>query len=466
MKPNIKTLVSPALKLSRHISKKWAVAIAVIITRTLIGLSMGKPILLPDSPMYTRIPGRGVFEQVSFMGELPRPWVVTLPFAITGTTNWLVFFNVFFGTLAWLALIFSVAKLNFSKPLLRTLAITLVVFLSCSEAAMAWDRFAQADSIALSGCILVAAAVVNVIALKRVRLIDLSLLAIGTVFGGLIRPGIGFLVIAFLILSICIDFAQSRRLIRTVGIATLILLPLFYMGALNQKMDSAWGKAFKGNEQLNGRTLQQVAIINSTPVGSVFTREVVGDIAGTTSCEFKYLSEPIVGGDAMAWWLHMYEQCPNTDKVSRGFNSKFAIALLKHPKTTWDYLHVPLAEASQVGKLDNQVINLIPPIFQDSVFGAPGRGFIGPVSYWIAFLALAIVSARRQKRVTLQSFLILLSSVLLFMGLIFTVAFSPLDTSRVAQPFFMLSTTLALISIIKVTDDLLRGTKIFSSVQP
>ena len=444
--------------IGRLTSKRLA-ATSAFMVRALVGWSMGQPILLPDSPMYIRIPGKGTFDQVSFLGHLPRPWVITLPFAITGTTNWLVLFNVFFGSFAWIVLLLSVWNLNFSNPLFRKISVLLIALLSCCEAALAWDRFAQSDSIALSGCILVAGGFINLVALRRVRNLDLGIVALGTIVGGLIRPGIGFLILGYFILAIYFHRKQGHHLVHSLVVGFCILLPLFYVGVVNQNLDFAWGKAFKGNQELNGRTLQQIAVINSTSYGAVFVREIVADIAGETSCEYKYLSEPIVNGDAMAWWLHMYETCPGTEKVSREFNSRFAISLLSHPKTSWNYVRVPIAQANQVGMLDNQVVSLVPPILQDTLFGLPGRGFISPVAYWIMFSALAILAVRRRKRVSFQFWSLILASCLLFVGLIFSVVFSPIDTSRIAQPFFMLSTIFAMLAVIGGLDVLLRTSR-------
>lgn len=448
--------------LSSSINTQLRIIVMFAILRFVQSVLMGKSALLSDSPMYLPLPGKGTFSQVDFWGNLPRPWVVTLPFTLNNL--WLIaYFQAILGIVSWTVLLYSISKIQFFQQKIQTALLVIISLIGLSGGVGVWDHYAQSDSIALSGCVLVLASAILVLAGPRFFMAQQVLCITGTIVGGLIRPGIIFLSLLVVILQFLLRNRERQRpLIGPIIGSLLVLLSVVYVVHSNQQMDRSWGRTFAGNPSILGRTMQQVAVINSIPNGHKFVVEATQSITPDSTCFLNLLDTPLVNGDAMAWWLTAAGTCPSEVKqISEGFTTSYAIQLALHPRTSLKLLWPAVTESSQLSRYDSF---FVPTWLTHALYGA---GLGGPISPFLLLIIMVLFfffpREKRQNRPLWHEAHGLSAGMTanVILGFIFTIVLSPTDAARIASPFIVLLAVLTWTTILLFIDkqNELRATK-------
>ncbi len=448
--------------LSSSINIQLRIIVMFAILRFTQSVLMGKSALLPDSSMYLPLPGKGTFSQVDFWGNLPRPWVVTLPFTLNNL--WIIaYFQAIVGIFSWTVLLYSISKIQFFQQKIQTALLVIISLIGLSGGVGNWDHYAQSDSIALSGCVLVLASAILVLAGPRFLKAQQMLCIAGTIVGGLIRPGIIFLSLLVVILQFLLRNRERQRPLigPTIG-SLLVLLSVVYVVHSNQQMDRSWGRTFAGNPSILGRTMQQVAVINSLPNGHKFVIEATQSIAPNSRCFLNLLDTPLVNGDAMAWWLTAAGSCPSeVEQISEGFTASYATQLALHPRTSLKLLWPAVTESSQLSRYDSF---FVPTWLTHALYGA---GLGGPISPFLLLIMMVFFfcfprEERQNSRLWHEKHSLSAGmTATVILGFIFTIVLSPTDAARIASPFIVLLAVLTWTTILLFIDkqNELRSTK-------
>jgi hypothetical protein len=428
----------------------WALGVFVTMRTALALLSSG-PIPQSDSPMYLPVP-HDRFGQVDVLGSDPRPWVVTLPYALLENLKAIVIAQEGFSLVCWCVLLVAVWQLPFRSAVGRWAAIGTVTAIGLDATTTYWDYFLLSESAAMSGAVLFVAGALLVLG-SRLRWFGMAASGAGLLIVASIRPAtlvptIGVIVVLAFTVSASWRRHDSRNVIVPAVAASLLSLVAVYVTVINARMDTAWGRDFIASPAVHGRTLQQVGVINLTPWGHAAILEV--SLAGHYDCMEKYYASPPPDGNF--WRVNLMSTCPReAAPFSRTFQSSYVSWLLRHPRLTVRELSAPFNE-SFTAVDDPNNISLIPADL--TALWAPtaptGRN---PVVLWTLLLVVGSVALRRSGMTRCPE--VLLLSVMATAGLaavVANVAFSPLDALRVSSAPAMLTRLSAIIGLVLVID--------------
>lgn len=395
--------------------------------RAALLLATTSPGVLPDTPMYLRVPGGSALSQVSLVGSWPRPWVVTLPFGAIDNLEAIVAFQVALSTVAWCALLLAVGLSRcFTKRWRRGL-IALLAVLSITSLGTAWDPLIQSDSIALSGALLITAGSIAAVGRQQLPVTASVLLTVGVLTGGSIRV---VLVTIAVIAGAIIVWRCPRTLVRSSRLLFVTLgglaLVTAYTTALQPAMDHAWGAYFAGDRTVNGRVLQQMVVIDMVPWGREKTVKII--TAGNYPC----LEQQFQIG--FPWWNQLVNACPSeARRFSNSYQLQFALSLASNPAETARDLWPPVRDSYSALSIPYPQV---PGSFNAQIAAVHlGRASSVGIAFVFGILGIALGIARgsitKRQAAAQAQFLILALTALAGVGL--TAAFSPLDTARVAS---------------------------------
>jgi hypothetical protein len=420
----------------------------VVLRLALAALGPG-PQLQPDSPMYLPIDGERRFGQVDFLGNSPRPWVVTMPYALAEDPKLVVVVQAGLGLLAWCCLLAAVWQVPYRTRTARWVAIAVIAALGLDATTTYWDSIVLSESLALSAGVALAAACMRLTS-DLMGPATFALLGLGILVGGSIRV---VMIIPASVMMIYLTIRLVRHRVRdrevrwqAVGLVVLLMLAAYVL-VINSRMDRAWGADFMQAPDVNGRTLQQVGVINMTDWG----HQAVQDVATGAGypCLASYYARSTQSDD---WRRDMHASCPTeVAGFSRAFPSAYARWLARHPRLSIHVLSGPFS--SGFGAIDDSTtISLVPGVITSLYAeGAPtGRN---PVLLMVLLVLVGAVLLFRDGR-HWDSKLLLLGGVsaAAVLAVLLTVMVSPTDTFRVASAPAMVARITGLIGIVLVAD--------------
>lgn len=427
--------------------------LAFVVVRAMFGVFTGRLAVLPDTPMYLPA-GTGIdLSKVSLMGHGPRPWTVVLPYAINNL-NLLSAVQVFVGIVSWVALILVAARGNHASRQAAVALPVLVALIGLSGSVTVWDGLAQADSIAMSGAVLCLAGTLRTVQIGRFTPWSVAAMFFGVIGGGLIRPGVVLIASAGIVFSLAIFAAGRRHSLRQYA-AVLVLFGTFvYVIKVNDNMDRSWGRDFVGNEEVRGRTLQQVAIIGAYPNGGEYVTSIAREDFPESSCIHGVLATPIPGGDAKAWWNNGYASCPEAmSRFSKTFVRNYLTRVATHPLRSLYVFWPAVAESYRISGPVCAVCGVVPRTALQIIYGDAEFGVFLPLVTLLAVVALMMTGQRGRRRViagAVGPFIAVMVGSL--GGTAFTVLMSPLDTTRVAAPFMVTATISCWFALVAALD--------------
>ena len=409
-------------------------------------LFQGVPGILPDTPMYVRLPGLDDLAQVSFLGDMPRSWVVTLPYGLLGDPNRIVAYQAGFSSVAWGVLMLVVSQARILGPKLRWITIGFLWLLSLSSLGTNWETLIQSDSIALSGAVLVVAGVCCALFIPNRALITCLVLVAGGVTAGSIRVAIFPLVIfAFTVMLVQLWRSDGNKT-RVILVGIVVLVFSSYLVVFQERSDKAWGAYFAQNSAVNGRTLQQVGVIGMFPRGAEITADILRE--GKYECLQNEFS------NGYPWWNTLVNHCPaEAVSFSDAYLGAYVRRLLSSPAATYDYLHRPFIEAFLPVQFSVSTIHL--NFLSDAVDIGQLRSQLAAMGLLV--IILLVTFHQRWMRLWRSLALLLVGVVMAYVGVLITVALCPTETGRVA------STPVGAATILLVIASIVSGCLVYRS---
>jgi hypothetical protein len=405
--------------------RRHAPILAFVVSLSIVRFAMlfhSVPGILPDTPMYVRLPGLDDLAQVSFLGNMPRSWVVTLPYGVLGEPNRIVAYQAAFSSFAWGVLLLVVSQARILGSKLRWTTIGLLWLLSLSSLGTNWESYVQSDSIALAGTVLVVAGFCHALFFPNRALITSALLVVGGVTAGSIRIAVFPLVVfAFMVVLIQLWRFEGNK-IRVILVGLVLLVFSSYLVVFQERSDKAWGAYFAQNAAVNGRTLQQVGVIGMFPRGAELTADILRE--GKYKCLQKEFS------NGYPWWNTLVHECP-TEAVSFSnvYLGSYGRRLLTSPAATFNYLRSPFVEAFLPVRFTVSTIRL--NFLSDVVDIGQLRIQLAAMGFFL--IALLVTFRERGMRLWRSLALLLVGVVMAYGGVAVTVALCPSETGRVAS---------------------------------
>jgi hypothetical protein len=432
----------------------WVLS-AFVTTRFALALISSGPIQLPDSPMYLPAPDDR-FGQVDLLGSDPRPWVVTLPYALLDNLKAIVMAQEGFSLLCWCLLLVAVWRLPFRSEIGRWAGVGTVAAVGLDATTTYWNYFIQSESAAMSGAVLFVAGTLLSVG-SRLRWLGVVASCAGLLFLASIRPAalvtaLGVILVLAIAGIMSWRHRDHRNAVVRAGAAFLLIMVAAYVTVINARMDTAWGRDFVADPTVHGRTLQQVGVIDLTPWGHAAILELA--LAGDYDCMETYYASPPPGGNF--WRTNLMSTCPSeAAPFSENFQSSYVSWLIRHPRLTVRELTAPF-NLSFTAIDDDSNVSLI-PAGVTQLWASTGPSGRNPVVLWSLLLVAGTVGLRRS-RISPPEEVVLLA-VMACTGLVavvVNVAFSPLDALRVSSAPAMLTRLSAIIGL-GLTLDLLVG---------
>ncbi len=418
-------------------------------------LLYGAPTILPDTPMYLPV-NVGDFSLVSFSGDLPRPWIVTLVFAILVKPIFIVAFHYLLAFVAGCYLLYISTRISGSIKHGNFLLYISFLFLICGPP-LEWASSVQSDALAMTlGCAF-SYAIVGFLFDQEGRKYHFTLLLIFGTLSSLIR----FFIILFyipLVLFLMIKAIKMRgaRFIPSGKYALAIisiLVCVSYSFSMQTRMDYAWGLALAQHENVKGRTMQQLGVVGMNPVGEKAIQHIF--ISNDYECMIKERANPEVN-----WWGELAHRC--TDEVelfSNAFQVEYLKFMLSHPR----------AMAQAFGPVYTQSFSFSQGFVPDPIFGffRSSTPYQPTLLLFVIGLTGFMIRDTKMKRKTEKDFELISSNsrdwtiiATIWMGhfgVFLTALFCPSDTYRVASSIAASTLFLTLVSVLALAPSRLFG---------
>ena len=384
-------------------------------------LLYGIPAVLPDTPMY--LPeSKGDFSLVSFTGDMPRPWVVTYPYAILSSPKVIVGFQYFLSFAASVYLIWIVTRIvavNQNKKVLFFGALIFVL----SSPMYEWNYVLQADGIAMALSLLFLYGAFGVVIDSSKRNFHLSVLCLAGTLVSLIRvfSWISFLpIVLFIVWEIISKKKDSVKLsdyFKVLLFLFSVIVSSIIVSSQQTNMDYARGLQLSQHEDVRGRTMQQLGVISSNPMGNMAVNYILN------KHKLNCIEAARVSPD-VTWWGEIAHRCTKeTQDFSRYFQREYLKFLAERPVGTIRAFKGPYLESFNFSStyLPDSITSLI-----------SSRSASQPTLLLILVVLSVIVFTNRTfMNRTYISLLGLAWSC--HAGVLLTVIFSPLDVYRVAS---------------------------------
>jgi len=461
--------------------KYFLLSIVIFVTsRILRFIQHHKPASLPDTPMYMPPLGNR-FGLVSLTGHHPRPFNVTLLFALLKNPHLIVAFQATFSAAAWLFIIYLVGKRLDLYPAARIIALILAVILGATGNLNSWDLLLQSDSIALSSSIfLVGGLISSLKGINASRYEFAGILLVG-ISACLIRP----FCMPALMLYILSELFNERRsavlrkqestkksspkripkqknrqkaakkkqsyfstnlLKGAAGVASVVFIVVS-----QNNMDLAWGTDLAQTSGVHGRTMQQMGVIENNPFGA-------RSIAKFKSSD-GFVCFQKMDNSHTTWWGEYVHSCTSE---ARSFSAKLqSVLLLDALKSPWifikSYTKTVMSEFAPTGSnLYPEMLGRLffgPAAASSVIYGSNGLYDSSPTVVWIFGLLILVggLSLLRSKtRKLFDPFIwkILMSALLMVGSLYLSALFSPSDTTRVSSAPMTIYLVLVLVAFI------------------
>jgi hypothetical protein len=198
----------------------------------------------PDSVSYRpSLPGPQTFpyegqvplaqlSAIDFLGNSLRPWLINIIMQSLRNDSVIVYFNIFFGSLSWTILLFSIMKL-FNSNFFRILAASLVYVFSLTIYVFSWDRFILSEPIVNSLFITFVALLINRSRLSVTEGTDFLIYIFWTGIS-ISRPVLGLLLTPLIFIN---EPRVTRKLLFKMLLVSLTCLYLF---AINKNSSDKW----------------------------------------------------------------------------------------------------------------------------------------------------------------------------------------------------------------------------------
>lgn len=290
----------------------------------------GSPVLLPDTPMYLPS-GAWDFSLVSFTGDMPRPWVVTYLFAALGYPLKIVIFHYILAFLSGCYLLWTtinIAKAHHDSYLKIAISFAFLI----SGPPLEWARYVQSDSLAITLTLTFVYGIIGFLFDVSHRKVHASVLLLSGTFSSLIRAfALLFYFPLFIYLSIRLFTSRKSKDQLTkkfISLLVLIVVSIGYSTYLQNRMDFAWGKVLAQHDMVNGRTMQQLAVMSMNPVGAEAVDKIIQE--GNYSCIARERKDPDV-----FWWGELAHRCTTeVQQFSNVLVSDYLAYLISHPRRT------------------------------------------------------------------------------------------------------------------------------------
>lgn len=290
----------------------------------------GSPVLLPDTPMY--LPDSSWnFSLVSFAGDMPRPWVVTFPFAVLGYPLKIVIFHYLLAFFSGCYLLWT--AINISKSCQRGYLYIVVCFgFLISGPPLEWASSIQSDSLAMTLALTFVYGIVGFLFDKSHRKLHSCILLISGTLASQIR-------IFALIFFVPLFVYSSIQLFKSIGgrsylrgkiaiFMIFIAMSVAYSTSLQSKMDLAWGKVLAQHEMVHGRTMQQLGVMSMNPAGAEAVNKIIEQ--GKYTCIKRERNDPEV-----FWWGELAHRCTSeVEEFSNVLIGDYLVYLISHPRGT------------------------------------------------------------------------------------------------------------------------------------
>jgi hypothetical protein len=443
----------------QHISLKGKFFIFFILT--FVGSRLYRfsdnhsPVMLPDSPMYLPKVGDR-FGHVSFLGNQPRPFNVTFLYAILEDPNYIFVFQSALSALAWVSLFYTIYKLKLNLAQFLGLAL-ITLILGLSGPVMYWDQLIQSDSLAFSSSILSISGLIR--AIYRIEISSFEFFS--TLFFMLslclIRPFCMPLMLLYIFYRVSNSYKDERerkreflarnrfkrirktRRVKVVDwqIKLIVGMSVLFFTVFSQnQMDLAWGKELAQTENVKGRSLQQLGVVQINPYGAKAVANLQSRIP--SECTQSLSNAP------PTWWGEYVHKCT---KEARELASKLQPWLIstaiKDPLNFFrSYYKTVLSSFANLGS-SVYPIEFSRIFFGDSsnsniIFGANWEYSSIPTVIVFFFLCLFsqvvfLTVPRPRNFLKVRSIQLALTAVSLFGSLFLSAYFSPSDTTRVSS---------------------------------
>ena len=212
--------------------------------RTFVNWPLSSAISTPDSISYRpSLPGPQTFPYEGFvplpqlsaidlLGNSLRPWLINAIMQSLRSDYVIVYFNIFFGSLAWTLLILSIAKL-FQTKLFRLLASTTIFVFSLTVYVYSWDKFILSEPIVNNFFIIF----VSLVLYRSQMTVSFSADALIYTFWAAIsisRPVIGIVLTPLLFIN---ERSFNRKLLYKL---LLVLTMCLYVFVINKNSSDKW----------------------------------------------------------------------------------------------------------------------------------------------------------------------------------------------------------------------------------
>ena len=212
--------------------------------RTFVNWPLSSAISTPDSISYRpSLPGPQTFPYEGFvplpqlsaidlLGNSLRPWLINAIMQSLRSDYVIVYFNIFFGSLAWTLLILSIAKL-FQTELFRLLASTTIFVFSLTVYVYSWDKFILSEPIVNNFFIIF----VSLVLYRSQMTVSFSADALIYTFWAAIsisRPVIGIVLTPLLFIN---ERSFNRKLLYNL---LLVLTMCLYVFVINKNSSDKW----------------------------------------------------------------------------------------------------------------------------------------------------------------------------------------------------------------------------------
>ena len=212
--------------------------------RTFVNWPLSSAISTPDSISYRpSLPGPQTFPYEGFvplpqlsaidlLGNSLRPWLINAIMQSLRSDYVIVYFNIFFGSLAWTLLILSIAKL-FQTKLFRLLASTTIFVFSLTVYVYSWDKFILSEPIVNNFFIIF----VSLVVYRSQMTVSFSADALIYTFWAAIsisRPVIGIVLTPLLFIN---ERSFNRKLLYKL---LLVLTMCLYVFVINKNSSDKW----------------------------------------------------------------------------------------------------------------------------------------------------------------------------------------------------------------------------------
>ena len=212
--------------------------------RTFVNWPLSSAISTPDSISYRpSLPGPQTFPYEGFvplpqlsaidlLGNSLRPWLINAIIQSLRSDYVIVYFNIFFGSLAWTLLILSIAKL-FQTKLFRLLASTTIFVFSLTVYVYSWDKFILSEPIVNNFFIIF----VSLVLYRSQMTVSFSADALIYTFWAAIsisRPVIGIVLTPLLFIN---ERSFNRKLLYKL---LLVLTMCLYVFVINKNSSDKW----------------------------------------------------------------------------------------------------------------------------------------------------------------------------------------------------------------------------------